>query len=86
MKFSCELNQARWLSQPKSIVTVTQMWTKKVGKPTVQWDGEQHKNSCQGAFMSVLHPFLLVDLEISRYVEGRDYEAAACSSRNMCLK
>ena len=58
----------------------------KVGKTPVQWDREQHRNSCPGAFMSALHPFLAVVLEKSRYVEGRDYKVTACSSGRMCLK
>lgn len=43
MKFSCELSQAQWLSQPKSIVTMTEMWTKQVGKKPVQWDRAAQK-------------------------------------------
>lgn len=58
MKLRCELNQAQWLSQLKSIVTMTQTWTKKSRKRkhTMKWDraARKHMSQCSRASVASL--------------------------------
>lgn len=72
------------LVSPSLLLPLHRCGPKKQGKSLC--NGTDSSTETQGSFMSVVHPFLLVVLEISMYDEGRDYKVEAWSNGSMHLK